>query len=114
MFAATYNLTVDRASTWSMVLTLKDPSGAAIDFEDAANFTGQVRTEYTDAVVAEFGFAEIAADPTNGQVAMSLQVEDTELLKPGGTYKYDVFLELDDVKTKLLQGTLTCRPNITR
>jgi hypothetical protein len=113
MFAATYNLTVDRASTWSMVLTLQDPSGAAINYTSAANFTGQVRPTYTDAVAATFVFTAIGAT-SNGQVSMSLPVAQTELLKPGSSYEYDVFLTLGGITTKLLQGALECRPNITR
>jgi hypothetical protein len=113
MFAATYNLTVDRASTWSMVLTLKDPSGAAINYTSATNFTGQVRLSYTDAVAATFSFAAIGATSA-GQASMTLTDTETKKLKPGDSYEYDVFLALGGLTTKLLQGTLECRPNITR
>lgn len=113
MFAATYNLTVDRASTWSMVLTLKDPSGGAIDYSSAANFTGHVRLGYTTAKVAEFTFTAIGSTSA-GTVSMSLPVTETNKLTPNTEYEYDVFLNLNDVKTKLLTGTLTCRANITR
>lgn len=112
MFAATYNLTVDRASTWSMALTLKDPSGAAINITGGV-FTGQVRTSYTDAVTATFTIAAISP-ATDGQASMSLPASETLKLKPGDSYEYDVFLALGGVTTKLLQGTLECRPNITR
>jgi hypothetical protein len=112
MFAATYNLTVDRASTWSMVLTLEDPSGAPINIT-SGTFTGQVRTSYTDAVTATFTIAAISP-ATNGQASMTLPASETLKLKPGDSYEYDVFLALGGVTTKLLQGTLECRPNITR
>ena len=112
MFAATYNLTVDRASTWSMVLTLEDPSGAAINIT-SGTFTGQVRTSYTDAVTATFTIAAISP-ATDGQASMTLPASETLKLKPGDSYEYDVFLALGGVTTKLLQGTLECRPNITR
>lgn len=112
MFAATYNLTVDRASTWSMVLTLKDPSGAAINYSSASNFTGHVRLGFTTAKVAEFTFTAISA--ANGTLSMSLPVTETNKLTPNTEYEYDVFLNLNDVKTKLLTGSLTCRANITR
>jgi len=112
MFAATYNLTVDRASTWSMVLTLKDPSGAAINIT-SGTFTGQVRTSYTDAVTATFTIAAISP-ATDGQASMTLPASETLKLKPGDSYEYDVFLALGGLTTKLLQGTLECRPNITR
>jgi hypothetical protein len=112
MFAATYNLTVDRASTWSMALTLKDPSGAVINIT-GGTFTGQVRTSYTDAVTATFTIAAISP-ATNGQASMTLPASETLKLKPGDSYEYDVFLALGGVTTKLLQGTLECRPNITR
>jgi hypothetical protein len=112
MFAATYNLTVDRASTWSMVLSLEDPSGAPINIT-SGTFTGQVRTSYTDAVAATFTFAVISP-ATNGQASMTLPASETLKLKPGDSYEYDVFLALSGITTKLLQGTLECRPNITR
>lgn len=111
MFAATYNLTVDRASTWSMVLTLKDPSGAPINIT-SGTFTGHVRLAYSTAKVAEFTFTVISA--ANGTASMALPVAQTLLLTPDTEYEYDVFLNLSDVKTKLLTGTLTCRANITR
>jgi hypothetical protein len=113
MFAATYNLTVDRASTWSMVLTLEDPSGAPINYTSVGNFTGHVRLAYSTAKVAQFTFTTIGAT-TNGQVAISLLTADTLLLTPDTEYQYDVFLNLSSVKTKLLTGSLTCRANITR
>lgn len=113
MFAATYNLTVDRASTWSMVLTLEDPSGAPINYTSVGNFTGHVRLAYSTAKVAQFTFTAIGAT-TNGQVAISLLTADTLLLTPDTEYQYDVFLNLSSVKTKLLTGSLTCRANITR
>lgn len=113
MFAATYNLTVDRASTWSMVLTLKDPSDAAINYLSAANFTGHVRLAYSTAKAAEFTFTAIGATSA-GTVSMTLPVAQTLLLTPDTEYEYDVFLNLSDVKTKLLTGSLTCRANITR
>lgn len=113
MFAATYNLTVDRASTWSMVLTLKDPSGAPINYTSVGNFTGHVRLGYTNAKVAQFTFTAIGAT-TNGQLSMSLPVSETIKLTPDTEYEYDVFLALSGVTTKLLTGSLTCRANITR
>ena len=112
MFAATYNLTVDRASTWSMVLTLKDPSGAPINYTSASNFTGHVRLGYTNSKVAEFTFTVISA--ANGTLSMTLPVTETNKLTPDTEYEYDVFLDLSSVKTKLLTGSLTCRANITR
>lgn len=111
MFAATYNLTVDRASTWSMVLTLKDPSGAAVNIT-SGTFTGHVRLAYSTAKVAEFTFAAISA--VAGTASMTLPVAQTLLLTPDTDYQYDVFLDLSSVKTKILTGTLTCRANITR
>lgn len=113
MFAATYNLTVDRASTWSMVLTLKDPSGAAVNYTSASNFTGHVRLAYSTAKVAEFTFTAITPT-TNGQLSMTLPVSETNKLTPDTDYQYDVFLDLSSVKTKILTGSLTCRANITR
>ena len=114
MFAATYNLTVDRASTWSMVLTLEDPSGAPINYTSVGNFTGHVRLGYTNSKVAQFTFTALTGAPANGQVAISLLTADTLLLTPDTEYQYDVFLNLSSVKTKLLTGSLTCRANITR
>lgn len=111
MFAATYNLTVDRASTWSMVLTLKDPSGAAINIT-SGTFAGHVRLAYNTSKVAEFTFTVISA--AAGTLSMTLPAAQTLLLTPNTEYEYDVFLTLSDTKTKLLTGTLTCRANITR
>jgi hypothetical protein len=112
MFAATYNLTVDRASTWSMVLTLKDPSGAPINYTNASNFTGHVRLAYSTSKVAEFTFTAISAGA--GTLSMTLPVTETNKLTPDTEYQYDVFLDLSSVKTKILTGSLTCRANITR
>jgi hypothetical protein len=72
-----------------------------------------VRTSYTDAVTATFTIAAISP-ATDGQASMTLPASETLKLKPGDSYEYDVFLALGGVTTKLLQGTLECRPNITR
>jgi len=111
MFAASYDLTVDRASTWSMALTLKDPSGAAIDIT-SGTFTGHVRLAYSTAKVAEFTFTVISA--ANGTVSVALPVSETNKLTPNTEYQYDVFLALGGITTKLLTGSLICRANITR
>jgi hypothetical protein len=76
-------------------------------------FAGQVRENYTtDELAAELTFEKI--EPyASGAVFISLLPEQTSTLTQR-KYVYDVNMTVDNVTRRILEGTLTVRPAVTR
>lgn len=113
MSRATANdIFVDRNADWIKVLTVLDPDGVPIDI-GTATFEGDIKSAHGKPVVASFAFT-ILDGGNNGQV--SIQLSDTESLKLASAqvYRYDMFMEFNSKRYRLLKGRLTCDGNITR
>lgn len=113
MIAATHHLILDRAATWSKVLTIRDNAGDPVDVS-AATFFGQIRREFAKQPAALFAFA-FTTDGSNGEVRITFTAAQSMLLKPGrGVYEYDIFMYFDDTAPKrLIAGKVTVAGNIS-
>ena len=117
MLAANYDITIDRAAEYSFVLTIQNQLGVAVDLDppDAAafGFYADIRDSVTKKEVVSFT-ATILNGGDNGQVAFNLSESNTLLLKPSGSYEYDIFMQRGGVMERLLYGSVTVRANITK
>ena len=127
MIAANFDITIDRASDWSIVLTIKDAYGTAINLETDTDvgspivykyaFTGEVRNKATKKEVVSFTFDQTTNGDT-GKLGISLSKANTLLLREPDTYEYDIFMAdtaaNPDTFTRLLEGDFTVRNNFTR
>lgn len=116
MIAGNYDLIIDRAATFGLVMTLKNNVGTAIDLTNGilpdATFTGDIREAVSkkEAVQLTIGFT---SDGTNGKATISLTATQTKLLNPRIAYDYDVFMISGGRTTRLMQGSVTVRQNRT-
>lgn len=117
MLAANYDITIDRAAEYSFVLTIQNQLKQPIDLDPPAaspyGFYADIRDAITKKEVVSFT-ATILDDGNNGQVAFNLSEANTLLLKPSGSYEYDIFMQRGGVMERLLYGSVTVRANITK
>jgi hypothetical protein len=115
MTAGIYNATIDQGATWSVVVTYKDSTGAAI------NLTGytaamQVRQQYSSAdadLTLTSPSGGIVITGATGVVTITMTATQTAALEEG-YYVYDVELTSGSYKDRLIQGQLTVAPEVTR
>ena len=109
--AAIANLTIDQGATFTSDVTVKDAQG------NAFNLTG-----YTAAAKLAKGFAStrtrtnmttsIATDATTGVVTLSLTATETSALD-AERYVYDLEITSGATVTRVIEGIITVRPQVT-
>ena len=109
--AAIANLTIDQGATFSSDVTVKDAQG------NAFNLTG-----YTAVAKLAKGFAStktrtnmttsIATDATTGVVTLSLTATETAALD-AERYVYDLEITSGAAVTRVIEGIITVRPQVT-
>ena len=110
MLAATFNITLDRAADYALVLTLKNFAGDLV-FLDDSEFHGQVREFISKKKIVDFTFS--TAGLSTGEVSISLSETDTKLLRATTNYEYDIFRVKSSETARLITGSLNVRANIT-
>ena len=109
--AAIANLTIDQGATFSSDVTVKDAQS------NAFNLTG-----YTAVAKLAKGFAStktrtnmttsIATDATTGVVTLSLTATETAALD-AERYVYDLEITSGATVTRVIEGIITVRPQVT-
>ena len=109
--AAIANLTIDQGATFSSDVTVKDAQ------DNAFNLTG-----YTASAKLAKGFAStrtrtnmttsIATDATTGVVTLSLTATETSALD-AERYVYDLEITSGATVTRVIEGIITVRPQVT-
>jgi len=109
--AAIANLTIDQGATFSSDVTVKDAQDTAF------NLTG-----YTASAKLAKGFAStrtrtnmttsIATDATTGVVTLSLTATETAALD-AERYVYDLEITSGAAVTRVIEGIITVRPQVT-
>lgn len=111
--AAIANLTLDQGATFSSDVTVKDANGNAFDL-----------TGYTASAKMAKGFAStktrttitctVNGDPTTGIVTMSLTADQTAVLEEGRyVYDLEILQTLSSTITRVIEGIITIRPQVT-
>jgi len=112
MSAGTYNLTIDQGSDFALDLVIKQ-SGSALDL---SNYSGraQLRTS-VDASSVSATFTVTKTNASGGALKMELQAATSSALS-AGQYVYDleIYTSGDSTVKRILQGTATITPEVTR
>lgn len=112
MLAANYDITLDRAADYSFVLTIQNQAGVAVDLTGAV-FYADVREVASKKEVLDLT-PTITGSAVNGQVLISLTKAQTKTLRAGkGIYEWDLFMDRNSKRERLLYGSLTARAQIT-
>ena len=112
MSAATYNLFIDQGSDFALDLVLKE-NGSAMDLTNYSG-RGQLRSTHESTTVAA-SFTVTKTNPTGGALKIELN-NSTSAAMAAGQYVYDIeiFTNADAVVKRIMQGTATVNPEVTR
>ena len=112
MSAGTYNLVIDQGSDFALDLVIKQ-SGTALNL---TNYSGraQLRTVHT-ASSASASFTVSITNASEGALKLQLPGSTSKNLA-AGQYVYDleIFTSSDTIVKRILEGTVTLTPEVTR
>lgn len=108
------NLTFPQGATWDLSLTWTDGDGDPIDLT-AHSARMQVRSEYTagSPVLSLVNGTGITLGGTAGTIEVNVAATATAAI-PAAQYVYDLEVEAASFVTRVVQGTLTVSPEVTR
>jgi hypothetical protein len=123
MSAATYNLFIDQGSDFTVDLVIKE-NGSAMNLTNYSG-RGQLRSTHESTTIAAY-FKVTKTNPTGG--ALKVEIPNGNWTDSGGTtrqgskdipagqYVYDleIFTNADGVVKRIMQGTATVNPEVTR
>lgn len=119
-----YDITVNQGATYSLMITIKDPLGVAIDLTGHL-FRGQIRSTYgSDKIQASFNFTlQPQAGLTLGKVLAQITADETAAIEVDPSCQasrkitkmiYDIESDLSGSVTRWLEGTAFISPEVTR
>jgi len=111
MAAGTYNFILEQGATFNRQLTVQENNSAL----DLTGYTARAQMRSThDSDSIALSFTVTVSDATNGILTMLASATSTASLTPG-QYVYDVEIESSAGSvTRLLQGTVTVNPEVTK
>jgi len=123
MSAATYNLFIDQGSDFAIDLVIKE-NGSTMDLTNYSG-RGQLRSAHESTTIAGY-FKVTKTNPTGGALKVEIPNGDWTDSEgtaqqgskdiPAGQYVYDleIFTNADAVVKRIMQGTATVNPEVTR
>jgi hypothetical protein len=112
--AAVANLIVDQGANFSSDITVKDANGNAFNL---TGYTAEAKLAkgYASTRTRTSMTATVASDPTTGIVSLALSAAQTTALDAPERYVYDVEITQTSTGnvTRVLEGIITVRPNVT-
>ena len=110
--AAIANLTIDQGATFSSDVTVKDANGNAFDL---TGYTAEAKMAkgYNSTRTRTTITTTVNADPTTGIVTLSLTATETAALDAPARYVYDLEITSGATVTRVIEGIINIRPNVT-
>jgi hypothetical protein len=104
-------LTLEKGSTFSSQITVKDDQGVE---QDLTGYTARSQMRKSYYASSKYDFTVTVTAPVLGLITMSMTAANTSNISPG-RYVYDVEIENNsgDV-TRIFEGIVTVLPNVTR
>ena len=111
--ASILNQVIDQGATYSKQITVYENDGTTIQNLTGYTATSQLRKNYTSTAYTTI-LATIQTPATNGIIVMSLTAVQTAALK-SGRYVYDLQITAaDSTVTRVIEGVITIRPEVTK
>ena len=111
--ASILNQIIDQGSTYSKQITVYQTDGTTIQNLTGYTATSQLRKNYTSTAYTTI-LATIQTPATNGVIVISLTAVQTAALK-SGRYVYDLQITAaDETVTRIIEGVITLRPEVTK
>ena len=111
--AALTNLLIEQGATFNSTISLFNSDDTVFDLT-GHTAAGQIRKSYSSSSASATFTIAFSSDRTEGQITLSLTPTQTAALDEG-RYVYDIETTASDsTVTRVLQGTVTVSPNVTR
>ena len=111
--AALTNLLIEQGATFNSTISLFNSDDTVFDLT-GHTAAGQIRKSYSSSSASATFSISFSTDRTEGQITLSLTPTQTAALDEG-RYVYDIETTASDsTVTRVLQGTVTVSPNVTR
>ena len=104
------NYKIDQGSDWSTEVTAKDSAGAVIDLSNHT-ITSHMRKNYTSTVSTAITGTTVNASA--GTLTLNLTSAVSAAMK-SGYYYYDVEVTTGSTVTRILEGKIHLRPEVTK
>ena len=111
MASGKLDITVEQGATFSRTITIKDASNTAVNIS-SDTFAGQIRKRHQSATT-QAAFSFTITDGANGEVTATISNTNTSSMDPGD-FVYDIEWTSGSTVTRLLEGTATVTPEVTR
>ncbi len=110
--ASILNQIIDQGSTWSKQITVYQTDGTTVQNLTGYTVSSQLRKNYTSTAYMPINATNNS--PTNGIIVMSLTAVQTAALG-SGRYVYDLQIAAaDGTVTRVIEGVITFRPEVTK
>ena len=111
--ASILNQVIDQGTTFSKQITVYETDGTTVQNLTGYTAASQIRKNYTSTAYTTI-LATIQTPATNGVIVMSLTAVQTAALK-SGRYVYDLQITAADTTvTRVLEGIITIKPEVTK
>lgn len=114
MLAGKLDITIEAGATWRLTLAYRQPTGAPMDLVGrTARLHMRTSVDSPDVVKAlttENGGIQL--DPSDGRIVMGISATDTASMSGSGVY--DLELVAGSTVERLIEGTWTVSPEVTR
>lgn len=114
MAAGTHNIVIEQGATFLRTLQILDSLDAPVNLSDVTVVRGQIRKTYS--APTSFAFSLSVSNAALGLISWSMSAAVTETIPTSSieSYVYDVELVRADSIERILQGTATIYPEVTR
>lgn len=113
MLAGTYNIICEQGATFQRLLSVVNADNTEPDYS-SSTARMQVRpTVASETVIIELTTENGRITLLNNTVTLDISADDTEAL-PIGAYKYDLEIQTGTEVIRLVQGSFTVSPEVTR
>ena len=110
--ASILNQVIDQGTTFSKQITVYETDGTTIQNLTGYTVASQLRKNYTSTAYTTINATNNS--PTSGIIIMSLTATQTAALK-SGRYVYDLQITAaDGTVTRVIEGVITLRPEVTK
>ena len=116
MTAGFHHFVIEQGATFSKVLTLKDSSDAVVDLTGYASAEMDLRknAEGSEVLTLTTGNSRISLGGNAGTVTLTISATDTaSMTVDDGVYDLEI-VSGGGVVTRILEGTYSVRPNISK
>jgi hypothetical protein len=107
------NLYVDQGTDYTVEINAFSPDGSEFTIDDTQTIASKAKKVYSSTTTAfEIDVIVDVGDGDTNNLVLSIPADRATSVTPG-KYRYDVIVDDDGTKTKIVEGLLTLRPSVS-